>query len=261
MYHVIARPAPGAPLPGLYVAPSLFAAQMHALAAAGYQAVTLAQALAIWTGRTLGPPHPVVLSFDDGYTSVYRSALPILRGMHWPGVLCQQVQRIGFPGGFSAAQIRTMLNAGWELADHAITQPEVDLTTATPAVIHQEVFTSRAELRQRFGRRVRFFCYPVGHYDPTVEAAVRAAGFAGALSTVFGPADPAVEGMDRLERLRVWAGESPAQLLAIVRHAATIAPPPPPSSFPSPPPAQPARRAPRPSAPGTAQRPASSNRA
>ena len=31
-----------------------------------------------------------------------------------------------------------------------------------------------------FGQPVDFFCYPVGHYDAQVVAAVRAAGFLGA---------------------------------------------------------------------------------
>src|SRR5437660_10177540 len=38
MYHVIAFPIPNAPYPGLYVPPAAFAAQMRALAAAGYRA-------------------------------------------------------------------------------------------------------------------------------------------------------------------------------------------------------------------------------
>src|SRR5277367_6052232 len=38
MYHVIQPAPPGAPFPGLYVVASDFAAQMHALAGAGYHA-------------------------------------------------------------------------------------------------------------------------------------------------------------------------------------------------------------------------------
>ena len=40
MYHVIAAPPAGAPFPGLYVEPQLFAAQMQALKQAGWHAVT-----------------------------------------------------------------------------------------------------------------------------------------------------------------------------------------------------------------------------
>src|SRR6266700_1166950 len=48
IYHVINPPLPGAPFPGLYVPPSEFAAQMQALKAAGWHAVTLDQLKAYW---------------------------------------------------------------------------------------------------------------------------------------------------------------------------------------------------------------------
>jgi hypothetical protein len=56
MYHVIAPPPAGAPFPGLYVPADQFAAQMSALRAAGWHAVTLDQLEAYWTrGVPLGP--------------------------------------------------------------------------------------------------------------------------------------------------------------------------------------------------------------
>ena len=56
MYHVIAPPPAGAPFPGLYVPPSEFSEQMHALAAAGWHAVTLDQLAANWReGAPLAP--------------------------------------------------------------------------------------------------------------------------------------------------------------------------------------------------------------
>ena len=59
MYHVIASPPAGAPFPGLYVAPSQFAEQMHALATAGWHAVTLDQLAANWRdGASVGAGKP-----------------------------------------------------------------------------------------------------------------------------------------------------------------------------------------------------------
>lgn len=239
MYHVIGTPGPNAPWHSLYVAPPLFTAQMRALHAAGYQPVTLAQAFAIWDGVAPVPAHPVVLSFDDGYAGDATFAAPVLAAYGWPGVLCQQVQRIGFPGGLTKTQIRSMLASGWELADHGVAQPEIDLTTATPAIQSWEVVTSRHDLQQMFGTRVNFFCYPVGHYDPAVVHLVQATGFVGALTTVPGAADPTTEGALRLDRIRVSAGESPAVLLAVLRAAAAAPPPAPPNTVTVPAPARP----------------------
>jgi hypothetical protein len=75
MYHVILAPPPGAPYPGLYVTPTLFAEQMHALAAAGYHAVTMNQMWDNWHhGTPLPAGRPIVISFDNGYESQYRFA-------------------------------------------------------------------------------------------------------------------------------------------------------------------------------------------
>ena len=76
--------ARGAPFPGLYVEPSEFAAQMRALASAGYHAITQDQMWAYWKrGVALPPGKPIVVSFDNGYQSQYTNALPVLRG--WAG--------------------------------------------------------------------------------------------------------------------------------------------------------------------------------
>ncbi|MGZ6662626.1 MAG: polysaccharide deacetylase family protein, partial [Solirubrobacteraceae bacterium] len=60
MYHVINPPPTGAPFPGLYVPAVEFAAQMRALKAAGWHAVTLDELAAYWKrGVPLGPGKPI----------------------------------------------------------------------------------------------------------------------------------------------------------------------------------------------------------
>jgi hypothetical protein len=63
---------------------------------------------------------------------------------------------------------------------------------------------------------VRFVCYPAGRYDVRVEAAVHAAGYAGATTEVPGTASASSPAY-ALPRIRVDGGESPATLLAALR--------------------------------------------
>ena len=72
---------------------------------------------------------------------------------------------------------------------------------------------------------VDWFCYPSGHYDATVIAAVRAAGFIGSTTVVPGWACPASDPY-RLPRLRVVRGTSPSALLAEIASIRADAPPP-----------------------------------
>jgi len=229
MYHVIAAPPPGAPFPGLYVPAAEFAAQMSALAAAGFHAVTLDQLEAHWQrGVPLPPGRPVVLTFDNGYRSQYLQALPVLRRLHWHGDL--DLQLGGLPpsqGGLSRTEVRRLVAAGWELDSQTFTHP--DLTTLSPAELHYQVAVSRAVIRRRYHVPADWFCYPSGRYDPTVEAAVKEAGYVGSTTTIPGWARPG-EDPYRLERLRVLGGTSPQALLSLI--AGTRANGPPPLSYP-----------------------------
>lgn len=216
MYHVIAPAPPGAKYAGLWVSPDAFRAQVDALAKAGYTAVTLDQVLDAWEGKPTLPPKPVVLTFDDGYLSQGKDAGAILAARGWPGVLYLAWHNLGTPGGISRTRVKAMIKAGWEIDAHTINHR--DLTTLDASGLRSEVAGSREKIRQAFGVPVNGFCYPAGRFDPTVEQAVRDAGYRSATTELPGRATPA---QDRfaLSRIRVNAGDSPAAVLARVRGA------------------------------------------
>ena len=212
MYHVINPPPAGAPFPGLYVPSDEFAAQMQALKTAGWHAVTMDQLKAYWTrGVPLGTRKPIVLTFDNGYASQYDNALPILKRLGWVGD--ENIQLSGLPpsqGGLTGSQVRGLIASGWELDTQGISH--ADLIALDAGQLKYQVATARQILRKRYGVPVNWFCYPSGHYDATVIAAVRAAGFVGSTTVIPGWANPS-EDPYRLPRLRVLGGTSPASLL------------------------------------------------
>ena len=228
MYHVINAPPAGAPFPGLYVTPEEFSEQMLALKHAGWHAVTLDQARAYWTrGASLGPGKPIVLSFDNGYQSQYSEALPVLRRLGWVGV--ENLQLSGLPpsqGGLSAGDVRALVAAGWELDTQGFTH--ADLITLDASALHREVAVAREVIRRRYGVPVNWFCYPSGHYDATVIAAVKAAGYAGSTTVIAGWAHPR-EDPYRMHRLRVLGGTSASELLSLL--AGVRGDPPAPASY------------------------------
>ncbi len=231
MYHVIAAPPPGAPFPGLYVEPAEFAEQMHALQRAGWHAVTLDQAEAYWrAGVPLGAGKPIVVSFDNGYQSQYTRALPVLRRLGWVGN--ENIQLTGLPpaqGGLGPQEVRGLLSAGWELDTQGMSH--ASLISLNTAELRYQVAEARKLLQRRYGIPVNWFCYPSGLYDPTVEAAVKAAGYIGSTTVVPGWAHPD-ENRYRLHRLRVLGGTTGEQLLALVNGARDE--PPSPTSFTTP---------------------------
>ena len=225
MYHVINPPPPGAPYPGLYVPAGEFAAQMQALKAAGWHAVTLDQLKAFWTrGVPLPPGKPIVLTFDNGYQSQYSNALPLLNQMGRVGD--EMMQLTGLPpsqGGLSDSQVRALIADGWELDTQGISH--ADLIALPASELHYQVFAARQLLRQRYGVPVDWFAYPSGHYNASVIATLKSAGFAGSVTVVPGWASPGDDPF-RLPRLRVLGGTSPSALLAQIASIQGAAPAP-----------------------------------
>ena len=183
-YHAIQPPVPGQ-LAQLFVPQADFQRQMQWLKDQGYEAVTLDQVEAAWYENGKLPTTPIVVSFDDGYPSQYANAFPVLQQRHWPGVLNLRAQGSELPD----ADVRKLLDGGWELASKATTG--VDLTTVDSTTLESEVAGSRKILRQRFGEPVDNFCYPSGRYDTTVISAVHRAGYVGAQTEISGVADAA----------------------------------------------------------------------
>jgi peptidoglycan/xylan/chitin deacetylase (PgdA/CDA1 family) len=126
----------------------------------------------------------VVISFDDGYRPQFTFALPELRRHGWPGVLNLKAEG----SDLYESNVRAMIEAGWELAAHTIDHS--DLTTLGAAELRRETAGARQILRRQYGVPVADFCYPAGRFDPTVVAAVEAAGYTTATTEIPGYASP-----------------------------------------------------------------------
>ena len=213
MYHVIGVAPAGAAHPDLYVTPKEFVAQMTYLSTHGYHAVTLQQVWDYWHGASTLPSNPVVISFDDGDTPDFTIVAPLLNELHWPGTLNLIVgkKHLRFP----VSIVRALIAAGWEIDSHTMTHTDVPGLSA--AKLRYEIAQSRVRLRQLYGVPVNFFCYPSGRFDDNAVAAVKAAGYLGATTTLGGlarPGDPW-----RMRRVRISGGHSAASFAALLRGA------------------------------------------
>jgi peptidoglycan/xylan/chitin deacetylase (PgdA/CDA1 family) len=205
MYHVIAQAPSDAPYPQLYVTPDRFAAHMAYLGRHRYNVVTLREVWNHWRRGTPLASKPVVVSFDDGFQNWYTQAYPVLRRRGWVGVMNLALSHLA-PA--DVPWVRTLVDAGWELASHTVTHR--DLTLLDDRDLRREVWGSRVRLRSRFGVPVNFFCYPYGRFDARVVAAVREAGYLGATTTMDGFAVP--RSPYTLRRVRVSGSDTAADL-------------------------------------------------
>lgn len=190
-YHAIGdQPSP------LFTPPSLFEAQLTALASAGYKTISLAEMVSYLKDGAPLPHKCIVLTFDDGYLSVYSEAWPRLMAFGYTATVLLVTDYIGrdnqWPGQLSSvpvkplmdwSQVAKMADQGCEFAPHTRTHQPLPLLEA--AEIEAELIESQAAVQTHTGQTARIFAQPYGASNDQVDQIVRR-HFDGAVSTRLG---------------------------------------------------------------------------
>ena len=125
LYHAVAERGEVANAADAFYAvrPSDFAKQMALLDHAGYEAITLRQFRRFHAGRRVDlPPHPILITFDDGRADALRNADPVLARLGWSAVMFVDVGAVdrGTPEYATWDELSAMQRSGrWSLQLHA----------------------------------------------------------------------------------------------------------------------------------------------
>jgi biofilm PGA synthesis lipoprotein PgaB len=211
-YHEIAEPGE-ALSPDYAVRPTLFVRQMDWLRNNGYHFVTVDELLADEAGRKPLPDKAVLITFDDGYRSMYDHAWPILKAWKIPAVVAvvgvweDDRTTVNFDGKIipraklmSWKELRELADSGLvEIGSHSFDMhrgikgnpqgsEEPAATTRqwlgtdkgyeTEVVYRQRVENdmakSSSDIKDHIGRAPRVIAWPYGRYNSIVrDAAVR----------------------------------------------------------------------------------------
>ena len=179
LYHRIAEPPqPGSLAARYYTAPADFEWQMQALKDWGYTTIPISLLVeAILNGAAL-PPRPVVISFDDGYETVYENAYPIMQAQGFIGVMYLIANAVGAQDYMDATQIQTMTASGWEIGSHSMTHPHLPLVHDQ---LNYEGAQSKSQLASEIGVKVETFAYPYGEIDSFVVDQIAGYGYSAAV--------------------------------------------------------------------------------
>jgi len=173
MYHRIVPIAlAGDSLRGLVVPPETFAAQLDALAGAGWRTITMATLANDLQARRRPPARTFVITIDDGWDDGYTYALPILQKHGFVATYFVIAGRIDLPSFLSSAHLQALVAAGDEIGDH--TMDHVSLPSQKPPQLTYEIDAAAARIAQVTGRWPESLAYPSGGVDNEVVAAVAA---------------------------------------------------------------------------------------
>jgi peptidoglycan/xylan/chitin deacetylase (PgdA/CDA1 family) len=202
MYHAIQEaPSGGGPYYETSTSPEVFARHMKFLSDHGYTTITLQQAIPALNQPLVGK-RPVVLTFDDGFRSVYTIALPVMSAYGFTATVFlisgstsdQRAQFLGIDC-LTWSEAREMQEHGMSIGSHTVTHPV--LATMSRSAIDEELSSSKQTIEDRLGMRVTSFSYPYAFPQADSQLVSYLAqtlalcGYQSGVSTIIGTAGPA----------------------------------------------------------------------
>ncbi len=151
--------------------PALFERSIALLHERGYRTLSLTDLCGFMDRGAAPPERSIVITFDDGYQSVYSQAFPVLQryGMTATVFLATgkaRSDRLPSMEGrpmLSWDEIGEMHRGGITFGAHTLTHP--DLTRLPLNQIETEIIGSKERIEDAMGASVDTFAYPFGRYD------------------------------------------------------------------------------------------------
>jgi peptidoglycan/xylan/chitin deacetylase (PgdA/CDA1 family) len=152
--------------------PALFGRAIAALHEAGWITVGLSEAARLISTGVAPPEKTLVITIDDGYRSVFDTALPALRehGMTATVFIVTDRRSLHDRPLMTPSHWRQLHEEGMELGAHTLTHPM--LPTLDDAEVERETLRSKLLLEDAVGSAVTSFAYPAGRFDARVRGIV-----------------------------------------------------------------------------------------
>ena len=118
----------------------------------------------------------ILLTIDDGFSSFYNNAWPILKQKKIPFILFVSTREVGAYNYMSWDQIREISNENFvEIGNHSHTHEY--LVDENENVIKDDIQKSITIFKEQMGRNSNFFSYPFGEYSLKFKDIIQSLGF------------------------------------------------------------------------------------
>lgn len=182
-YHHISTATP----PVTSLSPESFTQHMDYLENNGFTVLPLEEVISKLRNGISLPDKSAVITFDDGYTSVYDVAFPQLQGRGWPFTVFVTSGLVGSNDRLYSTweQIREMASAGATIANHTIDHPYLldregnESDARWLERVRTQIVMAEKTIAQETGQSHKLLAYPYGEYNPAIQALVQELGFVG----------------------------------------------------------------------------------
>jgi len=191
----------------LYLSVEDFTAHLTYFEEAGITPISMQQLYDHWVNDAPLPEKPIVLTFDDGYRSMYTTVYPLLKERGWSGTFYCIANCRWSDNFLLEDMIAEMAANGMEIGSH--TSKHRELNTLSAEDVLYELSDSKDVLSSITGKEITMLCYPAGRYNDDTKTTASETGYLCAVTTKNGFAEKS-QGMYDLKRIRVSRGNGAA---------------------------------------------------
>ncbi len=171
--------------PSTNVSISLFKRQMAFLKKHGYRVISLKELVKCLENHEDPPEKSVVLTFDDGYRSVYEHAFGVIKSYHYPATVFLPTEAIEkhYPDYLTMQQISSMRKYGIDFESHGYAHhhmafiPKGFSMAEYKRWIEEDIKKSIEFFKKRLGYTPVFFAIPYGEYNRILIDTAKEMGF------------------------------------------------------------------------------------
>lgn len=219
LYHMVEKEEAGLDFI-VSITPEQLRMHLETIKENGYNTITYSDYYNYITRGTKLPRNPVMITFDDGYTSNYTYLYPLLKELDMRATIFVVTSTVGTTPGeyphFTWEQAREMDESGYvDIQSH--THSHGDMTQLTPEELKYDLRMSRYLIEKNLNKKCSFLAYPYGFYNDTVLNIATDAGFLitsqvanDISSTAYGKIEP-------IKRITTWGSLTPEQLLELIK--------------------------------------------
>jgi len=190
MYHAL-TPKRNSKIHPIHITTELFEQEMKWLAANDYKTITIDELLKNFHKKNK-PGKYCVITFDDGYLSLYKYAMPVLKQYGFKATLYLATAATGATDFSSLKsldpktmpdddrpltwqELNEMQKHGWSIQSHSVTHAD-NAQLANEELMH-ELVESKKIIEQKLHHPVLHYAFPFGKYNASSLKLVKKAGY------------------------------------------------------------------------------------
>jgi peptidoglycan/xylan/chitin deacetylase (PgdA/CDA1 family) len=143
-----------------------------------FNVVSMSHAIELLKAKKALPEKTVLITFDDGYRSIYDTALPMLKEKNYPFTVFVSTNSINLKlkQFMSWDEIKELTQHQATIANHTVTHPYLihrqdnENEAQWEARVTSEILEGQSHIDNNVGEQIKVFAYPYGEFNLSLKA-------------------------------------------------------------------------------------------